>query len=86
MEHELTHVTTKRLAGKMRLNLNDELITDTLGMLKAIKIFFADLFRMGLGVNIDSTTKKRQQGLYTFKRNESAGSANCLQLSGTTDF
>ena len=42
----------------MRLNLYDKLIADALGMLKALKIFSADLFRVDLGVNIDTTTER----------------------------
>ncbi|KZR70186.1 hypothetical protein PMIT1313_00838 [Prochlorococcus marinus str. MIT 1313] len=41
----------------MRLNLYDELIADTLGMLKSLKIFSTDNSRMELGLNIDSTTE-----------------------------
>ena len=53
LEHELTHLATKLLAGEMRLNLFDELIADTLGMLFAIDTFSADLFIKGLGINVD---------------------------------
>ncbi len=58
LEHELTHLTTQRLVGEMRLNLFDELIADSLGMLKALHLFSADLFRQGLGLNLDATTTK----------------------------
>ena len=58
LEHELTHLASKRLVGEMRLNLNDELIAAALGMIKALKIFSTDLFRAGIGLNIDATTEK----------------------------
>ena len=67
LEHELTHLATKRLVGEMRLNLYDELIADALGMLKALKIFSADLFRIGLGLNMDSTTEKNGR-VHTYLR------------------
>ena len=67
LEHELTHLATKRLVGEMRLNLYDELIADALGMLKALKIFSADLFRVGLGLNIDATTEKNGR-VHTYLR------------------
>ena len=56
LEHELTHIATKLLVGEMRVNLFDELIADALGMLKALQLFSADLFRLGLGLNVDGTS------------------------------
>ena len=50
LEHELTHLATKFLINEMRINLFDELIADSLGMLKAINIFSADIFLKGLGI------------------------------------
>ena len=58
LEHELTHLATQRLVGEMRLNLFDELVADSLGMLKALQFFSADLFRHSLGLNVDATTSE----------------------------
>ena len=58
LEHELTHIATRRLVGEMRLNLFDELIADTLGMIKALETFSAVLFLQGIGINADGSTKK----------------------------
>lgn len=55
LEHELTHIATKRLLGEMRINLLDELIADAMGMSKALGSFSADLFRRCLGLNEDGT-------------------------------
>lgn len=55
LEHELTHIATKRLVGEMRLNLFDELLADELGMIKTLELFSAELFRLGLGLNVDAT-------------------------------
>lgn len=49
LEHELTHLTTKRLLGEMRLNLLDELIADCMGMVAALGFFSAELFGRCLG-------------------------------------
>ena len=51
LEHELTHLATKRLLGGMRLNLLDELIADCMGMIAAIGLFDATLFARCLGVH-----------------------------------
>ena len=51
LEHELAHVACQRLLGEMRINLYDELIADTFGMLAALDRFDADLFRQGLGLS-----------------------------------
>ena len=56
LEHELTHIATKRLVGEMRLNLFDELLADALGMINSLQLYSADLFRLGLGLNVDATT------------------------------
>lgn len=56
LEHELTHLATKCLVGEMRLNLFDELVADALGMLNSMQLYSAELFRRGLGLNIDATT------------------------------
>jgi hypothetical protein len=50
LEHELTHLATKRLLGEMRRNLLDELIADCMGMVAALGQFSADLFGRCLGV------------------------------------
>lgn len=49
LEHELTHLATKRLLGEMRLNLLDELIADCMGMVEALGGFSAELFGRCLG-------------------------------------
>lgn len=41
LEHELTHLTTKRLLGEMRLNHLDELIAECMGMVAALGKFNA---------------------------------------------
>ena len=51
LEHELTHLATKRLLGEMRLNLLDELIADCMGMVAALGWFNADLFGRCLGID-----------------------------------
>ncbi len=50
LEHELTHLATKRLLGEMRLNLLDELIADCMGMVAALGFFSAELFGRCLGI------------------------------------
>lgn len=50
LEHELTHLATKRLLGEMRLNLLDELIADCMGMVAALGEFNAELFGRCLGM------------------------------------
>ena len=51
LEHELTHLATKRLLGEMRLNLLDELIADCMGMIAALGRFDANLFGRCLGID-----------------------------------
>ncbi|MFN9425726.1 MAG: DUF7005 family protein, partial [Cyanobacteriota bacterium] len=51
LEHELTHLATKRLLGEMRLNLLDELIADCMGMVAALGLFDAQLFGRCLGLD-----------------------------------
>ncbi|MFM7549392.1 MAG: DUF7005 family protein [Cyanobacteriota bacterium] len=51
LEHELTHLATKRLLGEMRLNLLDELIADCMGMVAALSRFSSELFGRCLGVD-----------------------------------
>jgi len=53
LEHELTHLATKRVLGEMRLNLLDELIADAMGMVAALGLFDAALFGRCLGIDID---------------------------------
>jgi hypothetical protein len=53
LEHELTHLATKRLLGEMRLNLLDELIADCMGMIAALGHFDANLFGRCLGIESD---------------------------------
>ena len=53
LEHELTHLATKRLLGEMRLNLLDELIADCMGMVAALGRFDAALFGRCLGIDIN---------------------------------
>jgi len=50
LEHELTHLATKRLLGDMRLNLLDELVADCMGMVTALGRFHAELFGRCLGI------------------------------------
>jgi hypothetical protein len=50
LEHELTHLATKRLVGQMRLNLFDELVADCMGMVAALGRFDAQLFARCLGI------------------------------------
>ena len=51
LEHELTHLATKRLLGEMRLNLLDELVADCMGMVAALGLFDAQLFGRCLGLD-----------------------------------
>ena len=51
LEHELTHLATKRLLGEMRLNLLDELIADCMAMVAALGLFDARLFGRCLGLD-----------------------------------
>lgn len=51
LEHELTHLATKRVLGEMRINLLDELIADFMGMLKAMGCYSAEVFGRCLGVD-----------------------------------
>ena len=51
LEHELTHLATKRVLGEMRLNLLDELVADAMGMVAALGRFDAALFGRCLGVD-----------------------------------
>ncbi|MEB3234471.1 MAG: hypothetical protein VKM98_03490 [Cyanobacteriota bacterium] len=53
LEHELTHLATKRLLGEMRLNLLDELVADAMGMVAALGRFDAALFGRCLGIDSD---------------------------------
>ena len=62
----------------MRLNLFDELIADALGMLRALNMFSADLFRQGLGLNNDaSTTTTGRVHTYLKGLNENASKLVC---------
>jgi hypothetical protein len=71
LEHELTHLAMKRILEEMRLNLLDELIADCMGMLAALGLFDATLFRRCLGIdNVNGRWKtyttelsEAQQGL-----------------------
>jgi hypothetical protein len=51
LDHELTHLATKRLLGEMRLNLLDELVADCMGMVSALGLFDAQLFGRCLGLD-----------------------------------
>ena len=51
LEHELTHLATKRLLGEMRLNLLDELVVDCMGMVAALGLYDAQLFGRCLGLD-----------------------------------
>ena len=55
LEHEMTHQATKALLGEMRINLLDELVADTMGMVHALGCFSAELFRKCLGARPDGT-------------------------------
>ena len=81
LEHELTHLATKRLAGEMRLNLFDELVADALGMLKALKLFSADLFRQGIGLNNDASTNSTGR-VHTYLKglNENSRREACIYV------
>lgn len=61
LEHELTHIATKCLVGEMRLNLFDELVADALGMLNSLGLFSAEIFRLGLGLNVDATSNQNSR-------------------------
>jgi hypothetical protein len=50
LEHELTHLSTRRLLGEMRLNLLDELVADCMGIVAAFGRFSAELFGRCLGL------------------------------------
>ena len=54
LQHELTHLATKRLLGEMRLNLLDELIADCMGMVAALGFFDANLFGLCLGIDVQN--------------------------------
>mgnify|MGYP006268774457 CR=1 FL=1 len=62
LEHELTHLATKRLLGEMRLNLLDELVADCMGMVAALGHFDADLFGRCLGINTDNANQPIANG------------------------
>lgn len=51
LEHELTHLATKRVLGEMRLNLLDELIADCMGMVAALGTFNSRLFGRCIGID-----------------------------------
>lgn len=51
LEHEFTHYATKRLYGRMSLNLLDETICDWAGMTEALGFFEADYFLRFLGLH-----------------------------------
>lgn len=72
LEHELTHLATKRLAGKLRLTSYDEQIDDALGMLKSLKIFSGDFFSNGTRTEYRFNNREKWQGSHIFKRVESA--------------
>ena len=55
LEHELAHIACRKLVGEMRINLFDELLADAIGMKTALGHFQAELFRQGLGLNLDGT-------------------------------
>jgi hypothetical protein len=57
LEHELTHLATKRLLGEMRLNLLDELIADCMGMVAALGFFDSRLFGRCLGLDSSGETQ-----------------------------
>lgn len=50
LEHELTHLSIRRLLGEMRLNLLDELVADCMGIVAAFGYFSAELFGRCLGM------------------------------------
>ncbi|MCX5928682.1 MAG: hypothetical protein NTY40_02825, partial [Synechococcus sp. LacPavin_0920_WC12_MAG_50_7] len=54
LQHELTHLATKRLLGEMRLNMLDELIADCMGMVEALGLFDANLFGLCLGIDVQN--------------------------------
>ena len=82
LEHELTHLATKKLFGQMRLNLLDELIADAMGMIHARGKFSSDLFRRCLGVsdNGNIATDARVWTYVTELNNEDAKHAIKLTL------
>jgi hypothetical protein len=63
LEHELTHMATKRVLGQMRINLLDELIADAMGMLKAMGRYSAEVFGRCLGV--DPSDSPQPNGRWT---------------------
>ncbi|MFZ9271597.1 MAG: DUF7005 family protein [Prochlorococcaceae cyanobacterium] len=62
LEHELTHLATKRVLGEMRLNLLDELIADAMGMVAALGCFDAALFGRCLGVDVGNNDRPIANG------------------------
>jgi hypothetical protein len=66
LEHELTHLATKRILGEARQNLLDELIADAMGMISALGFFSADLFMRCLGIHeSESVPKNSRASSYT---------------------
>lgn len=51
LEHELTHLATKRVLGEMRINLLDELIADCMGMVASLGWFASTLFGRCMGIS-----------------------------------
>jgi hypothetical protein len=65
LEHELTHLATRRLLGEMRLNLLDELVADAMGMVAALGRFDAHLFGRCLGVDCTNGDQPIAQGRWS---------------------
>jgi hypothetical protein len=67
MEHEFTHYATKRLYGKMTLNVLDEIIADWAGMSSAMGDFRSAWFVRFLG--LDDLPKAREDGrIHTYRQ------------------
>jgi hypothetical protein len=67
MEHEFTHHATKRLYGKMTLNVLDEIIADWAGMSSAMGDFRSAWFVRFLG--LDDLPKAREDGrIHTYRQ------------------
>ena len=81
LEHELTHIACHKLVGEMRINLFDELLADAIGMKTALGYFHADLFRRGLGLNLDGTIQDNGRAhVYIQKLDPNAHLAACQMV------
>lgn len=80
LEHELTHLATKRLLGEMRLNLLDELVADCMGMVAALGFYDAGLFGRCLGVGDDDQPIANGRWLSYTRELSAAAAAQAVAL------